>query len=115
MKRVMRLDSCRWLHVAAVCWLPLLAAGGCAASRLLESPAEAELPLDPPAHGYPTAIRASLSDDADPEPATAPAESPLKASEMTNAGTSAPVVTPSTQQPAPVVQARREGPPGLPP
>src|SRR5438067_12216654 len=112
MKRVMRLDSCRWLHAAAVCWLPLLAAGGCAASRLLESPAEAELPLDPPAHGYPTAIRASLSDDADQRPAT-PEGSQSPAKEAAIASPSEPAHAPSSQQLAPVVQARREGPPGL--
>ena len=43
--------------------LPAAAAQG----AWLESPLEAELPIDPPKHGYPTAVRASISDDADPE------------------------------------------------
>lgn len=53
-------------------WLAVIhftvCAAGCATGSWLESPSEAELPLHSPKHSYPTAVRASLSDDSDDEP-----------------------------------------------
>jgi hypothetical protein len=78
------------------------------ATRLLESPGEAELPLDAPAHGYPTAIRASLSDDASPEPTPTTNANHATASEAAQASTTTPAHDATSQQPAPVVKARRD-------
>jgi hypothetical protein len=49
-----------------------LLTGGCAAGAWLESPSDADLPLDRPVRGYPTAIRASLSDDPPSDSAASP-------------------------------------------
>jgi hypothetical protein len=84
--RTARIDGGRlgW-QVSALGGL-LLAVSGCAGGAWLESPLESELPLEEtpsarPPSAYPTAIRASLSDDAEPDaapevtnhpPATAP-------------------------------------------
>jgi hypothetical protein len=61
---------------------------GCAGGAWLESPLDAESPLEVPKHGYPTAIRASLSDlDSPaslpyvPSPVTAPAVAVAPAAE----------------------------------
>jgi hypothetical protein len=56
-------------RVTLVGWV--LSFAGCAAGAWLESPSEADLPLDPPARGYPTAVRASLSDSEASQPAAA--------------------------------------------
>jgi hypothetical protein len=49
-------------HVSALCGL-VLAVSGCAGGAWLENSLEAELPINEPRSAYPTAIRASLSDD----------------------------------------------------
>jgi hypothetical protein len=66
--------KCRAPRPAATALLAAvaLAAGGCAAGAWLESPSEVDLPLDRPVSGYPTAIRASLNDDAPPASAASP-------------------------------------------
>jgi hypothetical protein len=47
--------------------IPLaLTTAGCAAGAWLEGPSEADLPLDPPAHAYPTAVRRPAVPDAAP-------------------------------------------------
>lgn len=53
-----RVRSTRWLA-----WTVVLAVlgTGCAGGSWLESPSDAELPLDPPARNYPTAIRAAVA------------------------------------------------------
>lgn len=82
-----------------------LASSGCAGGAWLESPLQSELPIDPPKHGYPTAVRASLSDEAAPHaaptsaPAT-PASVPDAASAFANNQPTLPTpsVAPPTQQ-----------------
>lgn len=70
---VFSLPRNRWIPVAILA----VSAAGCAGGSWLESRSDAELPIDSPAHGYPTAIRpaaavspasASITDQ---EPATA--------------------------------------------
>src|SRR5438105_5147149 len=65
MRRAVRMESRRSIHGSALLCACCVAVAGCASGTWLESPSEAELPLDPPAHRYPTAIRASLSDEPD--------------------------------------------------
>ena len=82
-----------------------LTASGCASGTWLESPIPAELPIDPPKHGYPTAVRASLSDEAASHPAptsapATPASVPDAASATANNQPTSPTqsVAPPTQQ-----------------
>jgi len=104
----MQLYLWRWWCAAAACWLTLLAAPGCMATRLLESQPEAALPLESPAHGYPTAIRASLSDDEAPEQTPTTNANHANAIEATQASTTTPPPDATSQHPAPIVQARRD-------
>src|SRR5262245_58317417 len=52
-----------WLAIACA-----IVASGCASGSWFESPSEAALPLDPPKHAYPTAVRTSLTDNEPQEP-----------------------------------------------
>src|SRR5256885_503197 len=55
MKRAVSIETFRWpCRGPLLCACALLVAG-CASGAWLESPSEAELPLDPPTHGYPSA------------------------------------------------------------
>jgi len=72
------------------CWLAVICCAGftvgCASGSWLESPSDAALPLDPPKQGYPTAVRASLSDEPEekwqsrqtPDRTAAPAQPPQR-------------------------------------
>jgi hypothetical protein len=53
-------------HVLGILVPLVLATAGCAAGAWLEGPSEADLPLDPPAHAYPTAVRRPPVPDAAP-------------------------------------------------
>jgi hypothetical protein len=90
-----RRSRCSW---AALCACAL-AAGGCAGRAWLESPSEAELLLDPPAHSYPTAVRGSLSDNSAPVAAAAATLQTAPTSAST-----APSASASVQSPAAVAQ-----------
>jgi hypothetical protein len=87
---------------------------GCAATSWLESPAEAELPLDPPAHAYPTAIRASLSDDAESEAAAsaspAPSQPPVSSAVHSLSTDQPPTAASPTAPPANEQRADRQPP-----
>jgi hypothetical protein len=88
------IHSLGWLAIGCA-----VAVSGCASGSWLESPSEAELPLDPPKRPYPTAVRASLSDD-DSE------EAPQQALPATQ---SAPIIeqAPPPQQQPPQQRAER--------
>ena len=106
MKHAQSVPARRWPWICApLCALVL--AAGCASGTWLESPSEAELPLDPPARGYPTAIRASLSDDA--ESANAKVESPAQPAAAPPAPSDAKSATTASQtHPTPAERAEAQ-------
>jgi hypothetical protein len=94
-----RMDMLRSLWACFAVSAIALPVVGCAGGAWLESPSEAELPLDPPARGYPTAIRSSLSDNSEPR-APAITASAVAAPEQIEA---AKTIAQTDQPPAPVI------------
>ena len=88
--------SCAWPAVISAAL-----ASGCAGGAWLESPIQAELPIDPPKHGYPTALPpASINVPATPASSVSPqaAAAPQADSNAANADVHA------AQPPAPPQQ-----------
>jgi hypothetical protein len=112
MMQAVHLD--RWRRACA--WPVLIGsalAAGCAGGAWLESPIEAELPIDPPKHGYPTALpSASMNAPAVNAPVTpAPQASPQPAyaeSSAHPAQSQASQHQQPTQQPSPQQYANQQ-------
>ncbi|HZN35719.1 MAG TPA: hypothetical protein VFB80_17940 [Pirellulaceae bacterium] len=124
-------------HLLGILIAAAAGAAGCAGGAWLEGPSDADLPIQPPARGYPTALRpvaASISDEAatpqsapaGPAPSTAvlpldpnpPPAAPPKHSQLIDPRPPAPalaVVPPQYQRPpAPTAPALQALPPATP-
>src|SRR5262245_61351633 len=104
-----RVSGC-WAVVVAA----LLPAAGCAAGAWLESPLEENLPIDPHRNGYPTAVRASLADDDEPEPGP-PVAAKVSEPARQRPNPNEPLLTPLAVVPPQLVRLQPSAPPTPPP
>ena len=109
--------SFRCHRATSVLLLAILTASGCVGGRWIESPTDAQLPLERPARGYPTAIhdspkagpiRASLSDD--PPTAVNPTSAEVPAAQPNDGEAQPPAPVVATTKP-PAERRERPAPP----